>query len=169
MRSSHKVGIRLALALVASCALSWSAAPAWAQGVTTGAITGTVVDAQQLPVPGASVVAVHEPSGTTYEAVTQGRWRILDIPGMRVGGPYTVTASLAGFQPKTVKNVQLSLGVAADLNVTLSAGNVTEEVTVTAVVRSGVQLGAHRRGDAVTARSSRRCPPYPAASTTSRA
>ena len=37
---------------------------AYAQGVTTGSISGIVKDAQGLAVPGATVVAVHEPSGT---------------------------------------------------------------------------------------------------------
>ena len=40
------------------------------------------------------------PSGTTYEAVTREDGRFT-IPGVRVGGPYTVTAELAGFQPQT--------------------------------------------------------------------
>ena len=62
-----------------------------AQGVTTSGLTGIVKDAQGAVVPGATVKAVHEPSGTTYEAVTQGDGRFF-IPGMRVGGPYTVTA-----------------------------------------------------------------------------
>ena len=78
------------------CVLLWPAARADAQGVTTGAISGVVKDAQGAVIPGATVLAVHVPSGTTYEAVTQGDGRFV-MPGMRVGGPYTVTASLAGF------------------------------------------------------------------------
>ena len=40
-------------------------------------------------IPGATVLAVHQPSGSTYEAVTQADGRFV-MPGMRVGGPYTV-------------------------------------------------------------------------------
>ena len=67
-----------------------------AQGVTTGSVGGIVLDAQGGSVPGATILALHEPSGTRYEAVTRedGRYQ---LPGMRVGGPYTVTASLSGF------------------------------------------------------------------------
>ena len=71
--------------------LLWPIARADAQGVTTGAISGVVKDAQGAVIPGATVIAVHEPSGSTYEAVTQADGRFV-IPGMRVGGPYTITA-----------------------------------------------------------------------------
>ena len=47
-------------------------------------------------VPGATIVAVHQPSGTTYDAVSQSDGRFT-IAGMRVGGPYTITAELGGF------------------------------------------------------------------------
>src|SRR5262245_60087985 len=68
-----------------------------AQTVTTGTLSGTIVDQQGASLPGASVVAVHEPTGTKYETVTgsDGEYRLLNV---RVGGPYTVTASLSGFR-----------------------------------------------------------------------
>jgi hypothetical protein len=123
--------VRGRLALVALLALLLPAGLAHAQGVTTGSITGVVVDAQKAPVPGASVVAVHEPSGTRYEATTRADGHF-SLPGMRVGGPYSVTATLTGFQPQVVKDVIVSLGVATDLALTLGQAAVTEEVTVTA-------------------------------------
>ena len=64
----------------------------FAQGVTTGALTGLVTDAQMRPVSGASVIAIHEPSGTTYEGTTRADGRY-QIPGMRVGGPYSVAVN----------------------------------------------------------------------------
>jgi outer membrane receptor protein involved in Fe transport len=123
--------LRRRLAFLAALALLLSTGIAHAQGVTTGSITGVVVDAQKQAVPGASVVAVHEPSGTRYEATTRADGRF-SIPGMRVGGPYTVTASLTGFQPQSQKDVIVSLGVASDLELALGQAAVTEEVTVTA-------------------------------------
>ena len=122
---------RTRLVLIALCFLLWPIGHADAQGVTTGSITGTVLDPQKAPVPGASVLAVHEPSGTRYEALSRGDGRF-SLPGMRVGGPYTVTATLTGFQPQTVKDVIVSLGVASDLELTLGQAALTEEVTVTA-------------------------------------
>jgi len=119
------------LVLLAFCALTWPMGYAHAQGVTTGSISGIVNDAQGLAVPGATVVAVHEPSGTTYETVTRGDGRF-SIPGMRIGGPYTVTASLSGFQPQATRDVLLNLGVTTDLVMTLRTVALEETVTVSA-------------------------------------
>src|SRR5262245_17371313 len=102
---------------------------AHAQGVTTASMTGIVKDAQGGVIPGATVTAVHEPSGTSYEAVTQGDGRFT-IPGMRVGGPYTVTAQLTGFTSEVKNALMLSLGVAQDLEFSLKVAAVSETITV---------------------------------------
>jgi len=109
----------------------------FAQGVTTGALTGMVTDSQMKPVSGASVLAIHEPSGTTYEGTTRADGRF-QIPGMRVGGPYSVTVNFVGtgtaFEPQTVQDVTVNLGVAQDVNITVKAIAVQENVTVTATI-----------------------------------
>src|SRR3954465_9756936 len=110
-------------------ALLWPAAVARSQGVTTGAITGVIKDDQGAVIPGATVTAVHQPSGSTYEAVTQADGRFT-LPGMRVGGPYTVTASLTGFTSEVKNNVSVSLGVTQDLTFGLKVANVSETITV---------------------------------------
>ena len=73
---------------------------------------------------GATVVAVHTPSGTRYTAVTNASGRF-SIQGMRTGGPYEVTTSYVGYQPKTIKGVVLQLGETYNLAVWISE-NATE-------------------------------------------
>ncbi|MDQ3171981.1 MAG: carboxypeptidase regulatory-like domain-containing protein [Acidobacteriota bacterium] len=122
------------LFLFAFCALLWPAGPASAQGVTTGALAGTVVNAEGALVEGASVIAIHLPSGTTYEATSRadGRFQII---GMRVGGPYSVTVAHAGagnaFEPQTKDDVTVNLGVSTDLEFKVTPITLTESVTVT--------------------------------------
>ena len=65
---------------------------------------------------GATVVAVHTPSGTRYNAVTNTTGRFT-IQGMRTGGPYEVTVSYIGYQNKTVKGIMLQLAETYNLNV----------------------------------------------------
>ena len=124
----------LALALVALCSLSVPAGQASAQGVTTGTISGSVTNAQNQPVAGATIIAIHEPSGTSYEATTRADGRY-SIPNMRVGGPYSIQVIYTGtgsaaFAPQTKENITVNLGTSTDVNVTVQPITVTEEVTV---------------------------------------
>jgi hypothetical protein len=124
----------LGLALVAFCSLAGPAGRAFAQGVTTGGISGLVLNAQKQPVPGATVIAIHEPSGTSYETTTRADGRY-SIPNMRVGGPYTVQVVFTGtgtaaFAPQTKENITVNLGISTDVNVEVQNITVTEEVTV---------------------------------------
>jgi hypothetical protein len=117
-----------ALALLAFAA--WlSPVDAYAQGVTTAAVTGVVKDDQGAVIPGATVTAIHQPSGSSYESVTQADGRFF-IPGMRVGGPYKVTGSLTGFTSEAKDNISLSLGVTQDLEFHLKVAAIAETVTV---------------------------------------
>jgi hypothetical protein len=87
----------------------------YSQGVTTGALSGLVVDVSGVGLPGATVIAVHEPSGTRYGTITQmdGRFNIV---GMRVGGPYSVTASYVGYETQRLDDAFISLGGTANFN-----------------------------------------------------
>jgi len=103
----------------------------FAQSVTTASFSGAVVDNEGKGLPGASVKAVHVPTGSVFETLsrTDGRF---DIPFVKVGGPYTVTASLTGFTAQTLKDIILRLGENRDLKITLSQAPIEEAVTVTA-------------------------------------
>lgn len=66
------------------------------QSATTGAITGVVVNNDGTPLAGVFVKAVHVPTGTVFSAITRADGKYL-MPAVKVGGPYTVTASMSGF------------------------------------------------------------------------
>jgi hypothetical protein len=91
--------------------------------------------------PGVAVTAVHTPTGTSYEGLTQsdGRFSILNV---RVGGPYQLTAALSGFRNEVVRDVNVRLGEATDVPVKMQLATVTETVTVSADL-SPVFTGAH--------------------------
>src|SRR5204863_3728820 len=83
-----------------------------------------------------TIIAIHEPSGTSYESTTRADGRY-SIPNMRVGGPYSIQVIYTGtgaaaFAPQTKENITVNLGTSTDVNVTVQAITVTESVTVTA-------------------------------------
>ena len=77
--------------------------------VTTSALSGLVTDENDHPMIGASVQALHVPSGTSYNAVSNLDGRFT-IQGMRTGGPYTVQVSFVGYAPQTFEGIRLQLG-----------------------------------------------------------
>ena len=101
--------------------------------VTTSALSGKVaMAADGEPVIGATVQAVHEPSGTRYSTVTNvdGRYA---IQGMRVGGPYKVSVSYIGYNKKEFTGITLQLGETYNLNAKMSEdASQLEEVVVSA-------------------------------------
>ncbi len=116
--------------LMALVAMFFVALSASAQ-VTTSALSGVVTDENQQAMIGATITALHTPSGTKYNAVTNidGRY---SIKGMRPGGPYTVTVSYIGYQTRQVEDVTLQLAETYDLNVDMSVdANTLGEVIIT--------------------------------------
>jgi len=95
----------------------------YAQGVTTGSITGKVVGSDKTALKSATVTAIHIPSGSKYGAVTRGDGRFT-IPSVRVGGPFEVTVTYTGYEKQTIKNVYVTLGTAVELNFELQEGGV---------------------------------------------
>ena len=119
---------RLVCAIGAMLALSVAARPAAAQTLTTGTLSGVVTDQQGAVLPGVTVVAVHEPTGTKYETISGSDGRF-QIPNVRVG-PYTVTAALSGFKDQTESNTSVSLGEERALNFKMPIATLSETVTV---------------------------------------
>ena len=99
--------------------------------VTTSSMAGKVVlEGSDEEIIGATVVAVHEPSGTRYNAVSNVNG-MFTIQGMRTGGPYNVTVSYIGHQTKTFKGITLQLAETYNLPVWLSEKSTSlEEVVI---------------------------------------
>ena len=119
-------------------------ATAFAQGVTTSSLGGQVTDNVGEPLPGASIVAEHVPSGTVYGAATDfdGFYR---ISGMRTGGPYTITISYVGFNEIVKENVFLNLGSTERISVEMAEAATALDEVVLSGVSSGV-FGANKTG-----------------------
>lgn len=116
--------------------------------VTTSSMTGKITDQSGMELIGATVVAVHTPSGTEYGTTTSNDGRF-NLIGMRVGGPYVVTVSYIGYKSTVSDNIYLNLGVKADYNAKLAEETtVIDEIVVTAG-RNDL-FSADRSGAAVT-------------------
>lgn len=121
---------KLALGLFAALAT----APVFAQSTSAG-VGGQVTNASGQPVAGAEVVITHVESGTTSRAVTDANGRYV-VRGLRVGGPYTVTATNAG-QTDTERNVYLALDTVNSVDLGLAAAGSGSSLGAVTVVGTG--------------------------------
>ena len=106
-------------------------ANAMGQGITTSAINGRVTDQNGKPLYGASVVAVHVPTGSQFGTTTDdaGYFRLTN---MNVGGPYTITVSYIGYNSYKESDIYLTLGQIYRINASLnSTSTELQEVVVT--------------------------------------
>ncbi len=88
---------------------------ATAQGVTSANFSGVVTDSEGEPLPGATVIARHEPSGTEYGTSTRADGRF-NLRNVRVGGPYTIEVTFIGFRSASEEDVYLELGQDYSIN-----------------------------------------------------
>lgn len=118
---------RLAYLLTACIAFSLTlATTAFGQGITSSAIHGVVTDKTGAPIAGATVIVLHEPTGTRSVAVTRANGQY-NLSGMRVGGPYTVSASMKDLQAPEQREIYLSLEENVAVDFKLSSEVVTLE------------------------------------------
>jgi hypothetical protein len=104
----------------------------YAQGITTSSISGLITDQKGEPLPGATVIAVHQPSGTQYGTTAHEDGRFV-IPNARVGGPYKVTVTFVGFTTQERDGIFLNLGVTSNADFKMvESGTELEEVIVSA-------------------------------------
>ena len=80
-----------------------------AQGVTTGAVTGTVTDPNGTPIEGAQVQVRNARTGASAGGITRGNGQFV-IQGVEPDAGYSITVRRIGFEPATRDNVVVSLG-----------------------------------------------------------
>ena len=128
--------LTLFLALIASVSMM-------AQ-VTTSNLSGKIAD-EKGPLPGATVIATHVPSGTFYGTTTNSEGRY-SLQGMRVGGPYTVEVRFVGCTPSKAENLYLKLGETHRADFTLQS----ESVGLDEVLISGEAVKAISKSASTT-------------------
>lgn len=127
--------MRLVSLLCATAAVIAPAA-AYAQE-TTSTIRGDVLSGGS-PVAGADVVITHVPSGTTLRTTTNDEGSF-NASGLRVGGPYTIAVSAAGYDSVSVTDVHVTAGEPLRLPVELAQTGQQIVVTGTRTAREQSQ------------------------------
>lgn len=97
---------------------------------TTSSIKGIVKSSNNELLPGATILAMHTPTGSKYSSLSNedGRFNILN---MRIGGPYKILVTFVGYQNQEYNDVYLDLGKAFNLDVVLNDESQTlEEVKI---------------------------------------
>ncbi len=99
---------------------------------TTAEIQGIITEQQGSPLAGATITAIHTPTGTKYTTISRkdGRYSLSNV---RVGGPYDITVSFVGFKEEKSSDISLLLGQSfkADFSLSPAAGEL-KEVVITA-------------------------------------
>ena len=122
---------RMVRVLVVSAAwLLLAAAPAWAQGTATSALSASSPSRQRGVVPGATVVVKNNATGVSFKRVTNSTGAVF-VSGADAG-TYTVTVSLSGFKTFVASDVASARGRPGEVNAKLEVGSLTETVEVKA-------------------------------------
>jgi hypothetical protein len=122
----HSV-VRLSLVTLALVALITPAAYAQGGG-STSSIIGTVTDASDAVIPGASITVKRNATATTYSATTNEQGGFT-VPAVEPGD-YTVTVTLMGFKTVVLNDVRVNTATPASVRVKLEVGGLEETVTV---------------------------------------
>jgi len=109
---------------------------------TTSDIVGTVKDKGKVVV-GATVTAIHLPSGTKYVTSTRKDGRY-NIPNAKIGGPYSLEVSYVGYKTEKQENIYLSLGQEYKEDFSLAEESATlSEVVVKGTKQDKIFNNAH--------------------------
>jgi hypothetical protein len=124
--------------------LGLAAAPLAVAQETSSQLSGFVVGEDGQPIAGATVTIVHLPSGTTDTSTTGASGQFAAI-GLRVGGPYRVTAQAEGMQDAVVEDLHTQLGERTSLTLVAQPIATLSDVEVTGSSGRDVSIGAGSR------------------------
>ncbi|MEX2149000.1 MAG: TonB-dependent receptor [Steroidobacteraceae bacterium] len=129
---------------VAALVIALVAAPHAQAQETAAQLSGFVVDAYGQPIASAVVSVQHLPSGTMATSTTGSSGQFV-VTGLRIGGPYRVSASAEGMQDVTVEDLYTQL--ARRTSVTLVAQPIARlsEIEVLGTAERDVTIGAGSR------------------------
>ena len=100
--------------VILSLLLSLSAFVGFGQ-VTSSSISGIVKNEKNEVLVGATVQAIHTPTGTKYSTSTNKNGNYV-LPAVRVGGPYVLSTTFVGYKKDEVKDVATQLGITTNIN-----------------------------------------------------
>jgi len=120
---------------------------------TTSEIQGVIKDDKGAPLAGATIVAVHQPTGTKYTTTSRKDGRY-NLPNLKVGGPYLLTVTYVGFKEEKQENISLLLGqeFKADFGLQATSATLTE-VVVAARRQDKVFNNGHTGSQEIISRS----------------
>src|SRR5262245_17618944 len=101
-----------------------------AQAIAGSQLSGVVRDSSNAAIPGAEVTVTKTDTGMTRTVFTStdGAYAFPNLPV----GPYQLKVVLQGFNTYVRDGIVLQVGSNPELNVTLTVGNLSEQITVTA-------------------------------------
>ena len=117
------------IVLLALGALLGPSVRAFAQ-LDTAAVVGTVRDASNAVIPGATITATQAGTGVALTALTNEKGEYV-FPNLKIG-TYDVAAELQGFRRAVQQHIELHVQERPEVNFTLIVGQLSEEVVVTA-------------------------------------
>jgi len=116
------------LALIVGLLVATIPGTAVAQHVTTGSLTGQIIDEGSNPLPGATVIATSNQGARSAQTDSKGRFLIPHL----TPGTYDVQVGLDGYQSVGQSDVIVSLDHRAELHFTLAKGTFEESIEVVA-------------------------------------
>lgn len=118
-------------------------------------IAGVITDPSGALVSNASVTVISEQTSVEHQTVSNGSG-YYTIAGL-APGKYTVKVTASGFKDATITNNNLDPSVPATVNVTLSVGQATQQVTVTAG-ESALQADSSTLGRVISSNQAQNIP-----------